>query len=77
MLNEIMTVTDRFADPSDTLKFALYSASYKPFLSLFHMLNVTQYHPELEGIGASTLTLTSIQRSLLSIGSELCGSTLP
>lgn len=51
MLGEILTLTSRFANTTDPLKFALYGVSYKPFFGLFQLLNVTQYHPELEGIG--------------------------
>ncbi|KAG8989502.1 hypothetical protein FRB94_014322 [Tulasnella sp. JGI-2019a] len=50
MLSEILELTNRFADSNDSLKFALYGGSYKPFISLFQLFNVTQYHPELEGI---------------------------
>lgn len=51
MLSEIMTVTNRFANTQDPLKFALYGTSYIPFISLFQLLNVTEWHPELQGIG--------------------------
>ncbi|KAG8890442.1 hypothetical protein FRB98_008477 [Tulasnella sp. 332] len=50
MLYELLTVMNRFGNPADPLKFGLYGTSYIPFISLFQLLNVTQYHPELEGI---------------------------
>lgn len=51
MLSEIMTVMDRFADAQDPLMFAFYGTTYLPFISLFQLLNVTEHHPELQGIG--------------------------
>ncbi|KAG8953463.1 hypothetical protein FRC04_002305 [Tulasnella sp. 424] len=50
LTGEILNILNRVANKSDSLKFVLYAASYKPFLSFFQMTGVTSTHPELAGI---------------------------
>ncbi|KAG8970355.1 hypothetical protein FRC03_009628 [Tulasnella sp. 419] len=40
----------RISNAADALKFVHYSASFKPFIPLFRMLNVTALHPELTSV---------------------------
>ena len=50
ILHSILDALDRISFNGDPLKFLLIETSYQPFISLFHMLELTQEYPELAAI---------------------------
>ncbi|KAG1739909.1 histidine phosphatase superfamily [Suillus paluster] len=50
ILHTILSNLQRIAFNGDPLQFLLVETSYQPFISLFHMLELTKQNPELAGI---------------------------
>ena len=59
---------ERIANDSDPLKFFYEAISYKPFISLFNMTELTEEHPELAGVGKySIASFTFLKPVLLTV----------
>jgi hypothetical protein len=56
ILHTVLNSLTRIAFNGDPLQFLLIETSYHPFISLFHMLEMTKESPELAGIRAYNLT---------------------
>jgi lysosomal acid phosphatase len=57
ILHTVLSSLQRIAFNGDPLQFLLIETSYQPFISLFHMLEMTKENPELAAFRAYDLTL--------------------
>jgi hypothetical protein len=57
LLPRILDALTQIANSSNPLKFESMSLSYKPFLSLFAMMNISESNPDLSGMSAHYLRI--------------------
>lgn len=49
-LSSVIDALQRIAFNGDPLQFMLIQTTYQPFISIFHMTDIVQSHPELAAI---------------------------
>ena len=74
-MSSMVDALQRIAFNGDPLQFMLIATTYQPFISIFHMTDVVQSHPELAAIresSSSSYAFVAVEHVAICSGLRVC-----